>query len=83
MKKDQKEGDDMVVLEISDSGTASKEILKKNYHVNFFKLEMYSNCSRDLMLSLQNCRIFPIRCPSRLKNIAAEKCELESFAIRS
>lgn len=78
-QKNQQEGDD-VDLDISAGGTATTEILKKNHFVNFLKLEMYLDCNTDPMPSLQN---FPIWCCSRLKNIPAEKCELESFAIRS
>ena len=44
-------------LDISVSGRATKEILKKNHLVSFLKLEMYLD-SIDRTPSLQNCRIF-------------------------
>lgn len=42
----------MVDFEIFVVGIVIKEILKKNYFVIFFKLEMYLDCNRDLMFSL-------------------------------
>lgn len=82
-QEDLKERGDVVNLDISVGDTGAKTFSKEksSYHLpqtrNVFRLQFRSNVQ---LAELQN---FPIWCCSRLKNISAEECELESFAIRS
>lgn len=67
--------DDIVYLVTSTGSIATGETLEKNLLVDFTELEMYLQYGFYAQLAeLQN---FSIWCCSRLKNILAEKCELE------
>lgn len=79
-KKTRMRAEDIVCLVTSVGSIATGEMLEKYPLADVIELEIYLVYNTAFMPSLQN---FSIWCCSRLKNIPAEKCELESFAISS